>query len=95
MNNYSKIGGLGKFFGLNISSKASLQLLNDNFFRKKETALPLKERMNFFLFAILNNENNIPISDLKSEVAYKYNIGNGNNSMMVRSIMKQRWWWNQ
>jgi len=24
---------------------------------------------------------------------YKYYVGPGNNSLMVRNIMKQRWWW--
>ena len=49
--------------------------------------------MNYFLFAVLNTENDLPLAELKSDVSYKYNIGNGNNSMMVRSLMKQRWWW--
>lgn len=45
--NTQRIAYLGKFFGLNLGKSHSI--LNENFFKLKENAFPIKERMNYFL----------------------------------------------
>jgi hypothetical protein len=35
------------------------------------------------------------INNLKNEDKYKYYVGRGNNSMLISSLMKRRFWWVQ
>ena len=60
----------------------------------------MKEKLYMFLVHIINQENDLPVQGYQqsstssvAECYYKYSIGPGNNSLMVRNIMKQRWWW--
>ena len=32
-------------------------------------------------------------SSFKNEDKYKFYVGNGNNSMLIKSLMKRRFWW--
>eukprot|EP01022_Parablepharisma_sp_SALTPOND_P013194 TRINITY_DN1741_c0_g3_i1.p1 TRINITY_DN1741_c0_g3~~TRINITY_DN1741_c0_g3_i1.p1 ORF type:complete len:989 (-),score=89.28 TRINITY_DN1741_c0_g3_i1:6849-9815(-) len=63
-------------------------------FKNKDLANPIKERLLKSLFYIINSDNEIPLSlcPLKTP-QYRFYISTGNNGVMVRSILKQRWWW--
>jgi len=46
-------------------------------------------RMNFSFNVTIR----LPVE--KTFTSYKYFLGKGNNSIMIRAMMKQRWWWTQ
>jgi hypothetical protein len=73
--------------------------LSDSFFKNKEVETKIKEKMNRFIWGIVNASNNIEVS-LPEQNAngtyyqYGFKIGPGNNSYVIRRLMSERWWWN-
>lgn len=68
-------------------------------YKDKEKALDLKEKA---FYDFLNQQRKLnklpPINPIKDvspmRIAYKYFIGKGNNSCLVKYCFKQtRWWW--
>jgi len=54
----------------------------------------LKERHYRTFLLKINKSNNFCITfPIASFSPYKYYIGKGNNSILVRAAMKQRFWW--
>ena len=64
---------------------------NYDFFMSKENIFGIKEKLRHELYNLLNKENEYIYDQVK---APKYFIGNGNNPMLVKGLLKQRWWWN-
>ena len=65
--------------------------VNDAYFRAKEQGNLIKEKMLQYLFQIINEENDIePLDPLQQ---YKIFVGKGNNSIMIRTLFKTRYWW--
>jgi hypothetical protein len=75
---------------------AQIQQLSKNLAnpKDKERYLDLKERHYRAFLMKVNKSNNcntpFPISTF---TPYKYYIGRGNNSILVRAALKQRFWW--
>ncbi len=64
--------------------------ISDIYFRSRESNT-LKEKLLAFLFRVLNDENEVDSADPASQ--YKYYVGKGNNSFMLRTLFKTRYWW--
>ncbi len=64
--------------------------------RNKESIIAVKEKLLRTLYSELNRENGLnsplPVSAAGSGYV-KFYVGNGNNPMIVKSVLKQRWWW--
>eukprot|EP01022_Parablepharisma_sp_SALTPOND_P019602 TRINITY_DN337_c0_g1_i1.p1 TRINITY_DN337_c0_g1~~TRINITY_DN337_c0_g1_i1.p1 ORF type:complete len:1075 (+),score=98.46 TRINITY_DN337_c0_g1_i1:2250-5474(+) len=78
---------LGKKLGLGFTKK---QIGNPDFFKSKENLVYVKDKLLHVLYTTLNKDDEFIYEPIKSA---KYFVGNGNNPMMVKSILKQRWWW--
>lgn len=62
--------------------------------KDKEKYLDLKERhYRAFLTKINKSNNNNVVFPIASFTPYKYYIGRGNNSILVRAALKTRFWW--
>jgi hypothetical protein len=60
------------------------------YIKSKECSLMIKEKIANYVINIISASNNfIP----KAKLPYKYFVGQGNNSYLVKSLIKQRWWW--
>ncbi len=81
---------LGRKLGLGLSRS---QLNNPDFAKNKELITALKEKLLKVLFLTLNRENDITPDQIYNAGYCRVYVGNGNNPMMVKSVLKQRWWW--
>jgi len=63
-------------------------MLTEANLKKRENVAILKEDLNRFIWSVLKEENNLPLDQNESQSSYKFHIGFGNNSMMVRNVMK-------
>ncbi len=81
---------LGKVFGMQFAAGKNAPV-----FKSKEYSGPVKERLARCFSALINQENDFvpPAMPIKPAAQYKFYICTGNNGVMVRSILKQRWWW--
>jgi len=84
---------------LNFSKKLNLgitrsQLASADFFKNKDNLYALKEKLLKTLYNVLNFENEIKQEQIYTNLNCKAFIGNGNNPMMVKSVLRQRFWWN-
>ena len=82
---------------MNISIPASQ--ISENFFKNKEHATKIKEKMNRFIWNIINSSNNLEVEPPEHSsngvfFQYGFKIGPGNNSFVIRRLMNERWWWN-
>lgn len=73
--------------------------INDLLLKNKEYSDKIKERMNRFVWSIINKSNNIEVvppepSSTSSSHLYGFKVGPGNNSFVLRRLMTERWWWN-
>ena len=70
-------------------------ILDSQFNRAKDTVHQIKERMLINLCGLINKENGLPetISNSIKPMQSKFYIGRGNNDPLVKSVIKQRWWW--
>eukprot|EP01022_Parablepharisma_sp_SALTPOND_P025273 TRINITY_DN583_c0_g2_i1.p1 TRINITY_DN583_c0_g2~~TRINITY_DN583_c0_g2_i1.p1 ORF type:complete len:933 (+),score=109.88 TRINITY_DN583_c0_g2_i1:11362-14160(+) len=59
-------------------------------FKSRERICQLKETLLRILYSTLNKENTYTP---ESGVTPKFFIGAGNNSPLVKSLMRERWWW--
>lgn len=78
---------LGNVLGIMISK----QNISTMALKNKSFQIYVKDRLTQLLHSVINSENNVKI--LKFENSYKSYIEKGNNGMLVRSVLKQRWWW--
>ena len=62
-------------------------------FKNRETGQPIKERLNAYLGRIINEENEVTLDNPHAFQPYKFFIGTGNNSFILRRLFKQRYWW--
>lgn len=71
--------------------------ISDSLFKNKERASKIKERMNRFVWSIINASNNleveIPTPENGNYFQYGFKIGPGNNSFVIRRLINERWWW--
>lgn len=86
---------LSQIMGLGISKS----LICDSLFKNKEKAIKIKERMNQFVWNVINASNNIEVEVPQnnpngSYFQYSFKIGAGNNSFVIRRLLNERWWWN-
>ncbi|CAI2384528.1 unnamed protein product [Moneuplotes crassus] len=92
--NVPAILNLGKTLGI-IYPKS--QIVDHNFLRSREFLSFSKEKILRYLYSAINNSNGkIEPDNSKSLISFHQNrfyIGRGNNSILVRSVIKQRWWW--
>ena len=75
---------------------AQIQVLSKNLAnsKDKEKYLDLKERhYRAFLTKINKSNNHSQTFPVASFMPYKYYIGRGNNSILVRGALKTRFWW--
>ena len=62
--------------------------------KDKDKYLELKEKYYREFLNKINQSNGITISFPKTSIVpYKYYIGKGNNSLLVRNALKSRFWW--
>ena len=73
-----------------------------DFFISKEFILQLKTKMNQVLYGAINNSNNMTdilqmMQSMNSsnnfQPSQKFFVGPGNNSSIVKNVIKQRYWW--
>lgn len=90
----STILSLGKWLGI-VFPKS--QIIDFNFLRSREFLSFSKEKILRFLFSAINKSNGEVEPDNTKVVSpfhmNRFYIGRGNNYMLVRSVIKQRWWW--
>jgi tubulin--tyrosine ligase len=73
--------------------------VSESFFKIKEVECKIKEKMNRFIWGILNASNNLEV-ELPEQNAngtyyqFGFKIGPGNNSYVIKRLMMERWWWN-
>jgi hypothetical protein len=74
-----------------------MHLIDMKFLRSREFLSFSKEKILCFLYKVINKNNGEMEPDsYKTQSSFhmnKFYIGKGNNSMLVRSVFKQRWWW--
>ena len=84
----------GKTLGI-VFSKT--QIVDHNFLRSREFLSFSKEKILKFLYSVINKSNgNIEPDNSKALTPFHQNrffVGKGNNYILVRSVIKQRWWW--
>lgn len=84
----------GKPLGI-VFSKS--QIIDINFLRSRDFLSFCKEKILRYLYTEINKSNgDIKPDDSKVISPFHMNrfyIGRGNNYMIVRSVIKQRWWW--
>ena len=86
--NPSGIIKYSKLLGLSINKSK----MSQDYLKSKETSNYMKEKAFWYLCNSINTENKI--NPPQKQVAnYKFYVGKGNNSMLVRAMLKQRWWW--
>lgn len=84
------INQIYKMLGLNIFlNKASFSL---DKIKSKEYLTDLKECLKKILYRTINRENGITVAS-RPNSNFKYCVFNGNNSHLIISMLKQRWWW--
>ena len=85
---------LGKTLGI---SYPKTQIVDHNFLRSREFLSFSKEKILRYLYNVINKSNgNIEPDNSKSLAPFHQNrfyVGRGNNFILVRSVIKQRWWW--
>lgn len=85
---------LGRILGI-IYPKT--QIVDHNFLRWREFLSLSKEKILKYLYAAINKSNgNIEPDNSKTLAPFHQNrfyVGKGNNYILVRSVIKQRWWW--
>ena len=87
--NLEKVHKLLKCIGIGLYKNQ----INENLFRNRDTAQPIKERLNAYLARVLNEENELQLDNGYTFQPYRFYIGAGNNSFIVRRLFKQRYWW--
>jgi hypothetical protein len=84
----------GKILGI-IYSRT--QIVDHNFLRSREFLSFSKEKILKYLYSAINKSNgNIEPDNSKSVNQfrqYRFYVAKGNNGILVRSVIKQRWWW--
>ena len=70
-------------------------MFSEEDFKSREKLTQYKESILRLLYYKINKENEIKSLNLNKSFtpSMKYFIGQGNNSELVKSIMKDRWWW--
>jgi len=66
------------------------KIADPDFFKSKDNITAIKDKLLHHLYKTLNEDNEYKGKQVKLP---KYFIGNGNNPVLVRTILKQRWWW--
>jgi len=77
---------------MNLQMQKLVKNLNNP--KDKEKYLDIKEKYYKEFLAVINQRNGVAIAFPKASFSpYRYYIGRGNNSMIVRACLKQRFWW--
>eukprot|EP00826_Nyctotherus_ovalis_P037751 TRINITY_DN3470_c0_g3_i2.p1 TRINITY_DN3470_c0_g3~~TRINITY_DN3470_c0_g3_i2.p1 ORF type:complete len:649 (+),score=156.29 TRINITY_DN3470_c0_g3_i2:73-2019(+) len=66
------------------------QVADPEFFKVKDNVAAVKDRLLRHLYRVLNEDNEYKWEHVKLP---KYFVGTGNNATLVRTVLKQRWWW--
>lgn len=84
---------LAKTFGIIINPK----LILEKGFKDKSVAVPIKEKLLFGLWSVFNSENNFDKNKSENKKGYskwyKFFVGHGNYSQMIKATLNQRYWW--
>ena len=81
---------MSSMLGLNLTK----QQINFTAFKNRDHANYIKESILLNIYNLLNTQNGIH-ADMRPNpfIFHKFFLGRGNNSVMVRTVLKQRWWW--
>ena len=63
-----------------------------DFLKDRDQIIDTKEELLKVFYAVIHKENNIEFKQLYGYA--KYYVGNGNNSLLVKNLVKLRLWWN-
>jgi len=90
----TKIVGIAKAMNINLS----VSQISEKLFKNKEFANKIKEKMNRFVWSIINASNNLEVEPPETLPngafsQYWFKIGPGNNSFIIKRLMNERWWW--
>jgi hypothetical protein len=73
------------------------QIFDHNFLRSREFLSFSKEKILRYLYNAINKSNGDNEPDKSKTIApfhqNRFYVGRGNNSILVRTVIKQRWWW--
>lgn len=90
---FPHIRHVAKKFGIPINK----QEIMEKGFKDKSVSAPIKEKLLFTLWTTLNTGNDFTKARAKSKKGYaksfKFFVGKGNNSQVLKAIMNQRYWW--
>eukprot|EP01022_Parablepharisma_sp_SALTPOND_P024489 TRINITY_DN542_c0_g1_i1.p1 TRINITY_DN542_c0_g1~~TRINITY_DN542_c0_g1_i1.p1 ORF type:complete len:1002 (+),score=71.85 TRINITY_DN542_c0_g1_i1:11821-14826(+) len=83
---------------LKLAKAIGIPLLKDSInaqtLKSRDLSHPLKERILKQFWNVLNAENRVSVTQgEKARQQYKFCVCRGNNSMLVKSILKRRFWW--
>ena len=84
---------LGKPLGITLTRQ---QVLDPKYLTSREFLSSSKEILLKLLYATINRSNRDILTDQNmnnKQFHYKFHIGRGNNNLVVRQVVKQRWWW--
>lgn len=97
----AEIQKVAKQIGINIPRKFDSKTSIREFFYSRDFILSIKIKMNNLLHkAVLTSNNMQSIAEPAKEdnmvqLSKKYWVGGGNNSALIKSILKQRYWWSK
>ncbi len=68
--------------------------INAQSMKNRDFVVEVKERMLRQLWALINTENGVMVKQEDGKMRqYKFCVCRGNNPMLVKAVLKQRWWW--
>jgi hypothetical protein len=97
MSRITEIQKIAKQINITIPSKFANKSSLREFFYSRDFILNVKIRMNNMLHKAILTCNHLPLP-AETEgvfVSKKYWVGGGNNSGLIKSVLKQRYWWQQ
>jgi tubulin---tyrosine ligase len=85
-----------KYLAKKLNIPLNLKLIEEKGIKDKTVSATLKEKLLFYIWGVLNSENDFPNkSGVKKGYSkcFKFYVGKGNNSQLVKAILNQRFWW--
>jgi len=83
----NKILLLSQYYSLGLTRKN----INSDFFKNKDILFDIKSRLLKHYYEVINKENNINNSIQRKSIFSKALVIDGNNNMLIKSLLKQRY----
>ena len=80
---------IAKILGISLNK----DLMNPQTLKNRDLSYPIKDKILKQFWNLLNIQNNIVISVPEGSHQYKFCVCQGNNHMLVKSVLKYRSWW--